>query len=151
MQWTKEQQEAIQARGSNLLVSAAAGSGKTALLIERIRRIIVEERVEVNQLLVLTFTRAAAAEMKERLTQALMAEFGKDNVDTAFVLRQINALPTASISTLHAFCNTIVRDYFQEGGVDPEFTLGDATELAIIKQEAMDALFEKEYQKIPET
>lgn len=151
MQWTKEQQEAIQTRGSNLLVSAAAGSGKTALLIERIRRIIVEERVEVNQLLVLTFTRAAAAEMKERLTQALMAEFEKDNVDTAFVLRQINALPTASISTLHAFCNTIVRDYFQEGGVDPEFTLGDATELAIIKQEAMDALFEKEYQKIPES
>lgn len=150
MQWTDEQLAAITTRKRNLLVSAAAGSGKTALLIERIRRMIIEDKIDVDRLLVLTFTRAAAAEMKERLTKAMMEELEKEGADIPFILQQINRLPSASISTLHAFCNTIVREYFQEGGVDPEFVLGNDTELLLMRQEAMENVFEKQYQKIPE-
>lgn len=150
MRWTEDQLRAIETRKKNLLVSAAAGSGKTALLIERIRRIVVEEKTSVDALLVLTFTRSAAAEMKERLSAALMAELEKEDVDSDFVIAQISRLGAASISTLHAFCSRLVRDYFQEGGIDPEFKLGNETELSIMVQEALEDLFEEKYQEIPE-
>lgn len=150
MKWTEDQLAAIETRNKNLLVSAAAGSGKTALLIERIRRIVVEEKTSVDSLLVLTFTRAAAAEMKERLNLALMAELEKSEVDSEYIIGQISRLGGASISTLHAFCSTLVRDYFQEGGVDPEFKLGNETELSIMVQETLEVLFEEKYLEIPE-
>ncbi|MEG0074855.1 MAG: helicase-exonuclease AddAB subunit AddA [Eubacterium sp.] len=149
MQWTKDQLAAITIRNKNLLVSAAAGSGKTALLIERIRRMVVEERIPVGHLLVLTFTRAAAAEMKERLSKALMNELEKEEVDSDFILDQLNHLGSASISTLHSFCATIARDYFQIGGIDPEFTMCNETERSIMIQEALDELFEERYCVIP--
>lgn len=149
MKWTEDQLKAIETRKKNLLVSAAAGSGKTALLIERIRRIVVEEKTSVDALLVLTFTRSAAAEMKERLSAALMAELEREGVDSDFVIAQISRLGAASISTLHAFCNNLVKDYFQEGGIDPEFKLGNETELSIMVQEALEELFEEKYQEIP--
>ena len=150
MKWTEDQLRAIETRKKNLLVSAAAGSGKTALLIERIRRIVVEEKTSVDALLVLTFTRSAAAEMKERLSAALMAELEREDVDSDFVIAQISRLGAAAISTLHAFCSRLVKDYFQEGGIDPEFKLGNETELSIMVQEALETLFEEKYQEIPE-
>ena len=150
MRWTEDQREAIELRGKNLLVSAAAGSGKTALLIERIRRIVVTEGVPVDRLLVLTFTRAAASEMKDRLNKALMTELTAGEGDRAYVIRQINLLGSADISTLHAFCNTLIREYFQEAGVDPEFALMNDAERAIMLQETLDEVFEAAYLEIPE-
>ena len=131
MNWTDEQETAIAARKCNLLVSAAAGSGKTALLIERIRRLVVEDKVPVEDLLVLTFTRAAAGEMKERLNRALVGAFEATGADAKWLLAQIQKLPAADISTIHAFCGHLVREYFQEVGVDPQFKMGEETQLAI--------------------
>lgn len=150
MKWTKDQQQAIEIREKNLLVSAAAGSGKTALLIERIRRIIIEEGVPVDRLLVLTFTRAAASEMKERLSRALMKELSEPHTDKAYIIQQINLLGAASISTLHSFCNSVIREYFQEVGIDPEFSLISDAERAIMIQETLDEVFETAYSKISE-
>jgi len=158
MKWTTDQEQAIAARQCNLLVSAAAGSGKTALLIERIRRLVAEEGVPVDSLLVLTFTRAAAGEMKERLSKALLAELsqagrGPGNArddGAAWLLEQVHRLPGASISTIHAFCGSLVREYFQEAGVDPEYRVGEDTELAILRREALEEVFEAHYQAIPE-
>lgn len=149
MKWTEDQFRAIATRNTNLLVSAAAGSGKTALLIERIRRMIMEEGVPVSGLLVLTFTRSAAAEMKDRLKRTLQEALLEPQAEHAAILEALSALPTASISTLHAFCQGILREYFQEAGIDPEFILGGEGELTIMRKEAMESLFEEKYQAIP--
>ena len=151
MNWTNEQSEAIESRSKNLLVSAAAGSGKTALLIERIRQMVVNENKDVDKLLVLTFTRAAAAEMKMRLRKALTEELEKPESDKLRILNQLTHLSRASISTLHAFCGKVVREYFQEAGIDPEFTMGSESELAIMKDEAINAVFDEAYDALGET
>jgi len=151
MNWTNEQTEAIESRSKNLLVSAAAGSGKTALLIERIRQMVVNENKDVDKLLVLTFTRAAAAEMKMRLRKALTQELEKPETDKLRILNQLTHLSRASISTLHAFCRKVIREYFQEAGIDPEFTMGSESELAIMKDEAITAVFDEAYDALGET
>lgn len=149
MKWTEDQQKAIEIRDDNMLVSAAAGSGKTALLIERIRRMVVEEGVDVRSLLVLTFTRAAAGEMKERLHRALVKELEKPEAQVKAILDQLHALASADISTMHGFCGSLLRDYFQEAGIDPAFKMGNETELAIMVQESLEAVFETNYLAVP--
>lgn len=154
MKWTKEQEKAIETRHHNLLVSAAAGSGKTAVLIERIRRLVVDEGIPVERLLVLTFTRAAAGEMKERLadafTENLKTVDSHDQAQVHWLIEQIQALPTASIDTIDAFCSRVVREYFQNVGVDPEYRIGDDTELSMLYAQALDDVLEKYYDQIPE-
>lgn len=150
MKWTSEQQQAIDLRGTNILVSAAAGSGKTALLIERIRKLVVEEGVEVSSLLVLTFTRSAAAEMKERLRTALAGELKKPGTDRRYVLTQLEALETASISTFDSFCGEVVRKNFESIGVDPEFVIADEAQKAILQGEAMEETIEGAYAALEE-
>ncbi|WP_315523267.1 helicase-exonuclease AddAB subunit AddA [Pseudoramibacter alactolyticus] len=152
MQWTTEQKAAISSRHQNLLVSAAAGSGKTALLIERIRRLVVDEDVDVDSLLVLTFTRAAAGEMRERLSTALSeALMACTNADKRRRLsNQLRCLSGASIETIHAFCGDLVREFFQEVGADPNYRIGDDVELDRLQDEAMTAVFEERYLEIPE-
>jgi len=146
-QWTNEQRQAIEVRGSNLLVAAAAGSGKTAVLVERIIRILIQDGVDIDRLLIVTFTNAAAGEMRERIGAALIKALDEKEGDEEHLRRQINLLGKASISTLHAFCISVIRRYFHVIRIDPDFRIGDETETAILKMEAMEALLEEEYGK----
>lgn len=146
--WTDNQRTAITQRGQNLLVSAAAGSGKTAVLVERIIQLVTEENVSVENLLVVTFTRAAAEEMKERISVSL-----RKRMETAqgeqrqFLVGQMHSLPYASISTIHSFCNSVVRKYAHVVGLDPGITIGNETVLSILKQRALEEVLEKEYEE----
>ncbi len=147
MKWTSEQLKAIENRETNMLVSAAAGSGKTALLIQRIIRIVLEEKVGVDELLVLTFTRGAAGEMKNRLSQALARELENPANDRSFLMKQMNILGGASISTLHSFCLSVLRQYFHKGDIDPGFAIGNDTEITLMLKETLEEVFEAEYQR----
>ncbi len=147
IQWTDNQLKAINDRGHNLLVSAAAGSGKTAVLVERIIQLIMRDKIDIDRLLIVTFTHAAAGEMRERISAAIMAELQKENLNQEQLLKQLNLLSHASISTLHAFCMEVVRKYFFLLDVDPDFRIGDTVETEIMKQEVLEELFEAEYEK----
>lgn len=146
--WTREQWQAITARGKNILVAAAAGSGKTAVLVNRmIQRIMDEEEgLDVDRLLVVTFTNAAAAEMRNRIGAALEKEL-KVNPGSVHLQRQLNLLPRASISTLHSFCLEVVRRYYYQLELDPHFRIADETEALLLREEVIQALFEEEYSK----
>lgn len=145
--WTKEQEEAISARNNNLLITASAGSGKTAVLVERIIQLICRDSIDLDRLLIVTFTNAAAAEMRQRISAALLAELEKANHNKEHLRRQINLLSHSSISTLHAFCTEIVRKHFYLLEIDPNFRIGNTTETDLIKLELIEELFEEEYEK----
>lgn len=148
IRWTDEQLQAIEEKGKNLLVSAAAGSGKTAVLVERIKRIIIDEKTDIDRLLVVTFTNAAASEMKEKILKALHAEVnscGKDDETSEFLRRQIELISDADISTFHAFGLRIIRENFQLTDFRPDFKIADDGELGILRREVMDELFEEMY------
>lgn len=146
-QWTQAQQGAIEARNCNLLVAAAAGSGKTAVLVERILQLILRDKADIDQMLIVTFTNAAAAEMRERIGAALARAAEAPSADGDHLLRQLNRLPRASISTLHSFCIGVLRRYFHLIDLDPGFRIGDETENAILKLEALEALLESAYEQ----
>lgn len=145
-QWTPEQQQCIKARGGTLLVSAAAGSGKTSVLVERIVRRITdpEAPTDVDRLLVVTFTRAAAAEMKQRLAAALSARMAEDPDDRR-LQRQLMLLPRASISTVHGFCTTLLRENFHLLDLSPQFRVAEDAEAALLRDEAMEEVLEESY------
>jgi ATP-dependent helicase/nuclease subunit A len=146
--WTKEQWTAITQRDRNLLVSAAAGSGKTAVLVERIIQLVVEEKTPVEHLLVVTFTKAAAEEMKERITAALLARLeNAKGEERRFLSGQIHNLPYANISTIHSFCHSVVRRYAHLADLDPGFKVGNETVLTILRQRAMEDVLEAEYEE----
>lgn len=150
MNWTKEQQEAIELRGKNILVSAAAGSGKTAVLVERIKRLILDEGCSIDRMLIVTFTNAAAAEMKEKIRKALGAAAESENSDIntlAFLKKQINLLSTANISTFHSFAIEVIRRYFYLIGVEPNFQICDSTQSTLLREEAMDQLLEELFEE----
>ncbi len=146
-EWTKEQQEAITDRDNNLLVAAAAGSGKTAVLVQRIIELILQDQVNIDEMLIVTFTQAAAGEMRERISRALLAELEMSEANGEYLRAQINLLNRASISTLHAFCKDVVRRYFHVIDISPNFRVGDATETDLMKLEALEELLENEYEK----
>lgn len=141
---TKEQREAIDARDNQILVAAAAGSGKTAVLVQRILKLVAEENVPIDRLLVVTFTEAAASEMKERIGDAL-TKLLESRPDDENLLRQSARLSTAPISTIHSFCMRLVKDNFQRIELDPSFRVGDQTELRLLQSQVMDNLFEESY------
>lgn len=151
--WTAAQQQAIDARGKNLLISAAAGSGKTAVLVERIVNLLIEERVGIDHMLIVTFTNAAAGEMKERIQSELQNRRQENLKNTEgadveladFLSKQIQNVPSASISTVHSFCMGVLRDHFSIAGIDPAFKLLNESYGAILRDEAMDLTFEKKY------
>jgi len=145
VRWTPEQERAITARNCNLLVAAAAGSGKTAVLVERIIQLIIKDRVDIDRLLIVTFTQAAAGEMRERISAAILAALEQPGAPADHLRRQLNLLSRATISTIHAFCTEVVRQYFQLIEIDPNFRIGDATETAILKLEALQEVLEAEY------
>lgn len=142
--WTNDQNEAIISRGSNLLVSAAAGSGKTAVLVERIIQLIIQSKVNIDEMLIVTFTNAAASEMRERIVGALYEQLEKDN--DPFLREQVDKVGRASIMTLHAFCIGVVRNNAHFIDVDPGFKIGDTVELNIIAAEAMEEILETAYE-----
>jgi ATP-dependent helicase/nuclease subunit A len=144
--WTDEQWEAIRARGHNLLVAAAAGSGKTAVLVERIIRKVMDEQqpVDVDRLLVATFTKAAASEMRERIREALQKAL-LANPDSTHLRRQLAFVHRASITTLHSFCTEVIRRYFQLIDLDPGFRVADDTEAELLRQDLLSDLLEEHY------
>lgn len=145
IQWTAEQERAIGARGKHILVSAAAGSGKTAVLVERIVRRVIDEKGEIDRLLVVTFTDAAAAQMRDRLVQRIHEALAV-RPDDAHLLRQLLLLPGASISTLHAFCLKVVRQHFYRLGLDPAFRVLDEHEAQLLRLESLDGAMESLYE-----
>ncbi|HEX3012432.1 MAG TPA: helicase-exonuclease AddAB subunit AddA [Syntrophomonadaceae bacterium] len=145
--WTDEQNTAITARNSNLLVSAAAGSGKTAVLVERIIRLLINSSIDIDRLLIVTFTHAAAGEMREKIGKAILTEMEKQDEHEGYLRRQANLLGRASISTIHAFCTDIVRRNFHHIDIDPNFRVSDQIEADLLKNQVMEELFEVEYEK----
>lgn len=145
--WTTAQQEAIEDRGSNLLIAAAAGSGKTAVLVQRIIELITIDKIDIDRLLIVTFTNAAAGEMRERIANAIVKELEKKDENEEHLRKQITLLNRASITTIHSFCIEVVKKHFHLIDIDPSFRIGDMTENNILKLESMEDLFEKEYEK----
>ncbi|MFZ3373232.1 MAG: helicase-exonuclease AddAB subunit AddA, partial [Desulfitobacteriaceae bacterium] len=145
--WTKEQWEAITEKDCTLLVAAAAGAGKTAVLVERIIRKITDpvKPVDIDSLLVVTFTNAAATEMRERIGEAFTAVLEK-NPDSKTIQRQLTLLNKASIITIHSFCLEVIRRNFQSINIDPGFRITDETEAALMKLEVLKELFEDQYE-----
>ena len=141
--WTPQQQKVIDLRNRSLLVSAAAGSGKTAVLVRRIIRKVTdpEHPLDIDRLLVMTFTRAAAAEMKERLMHALEEEL-MARPDSDHLQRQMNLIHTAQINTIDGFCSWLLHEYFHLIGLDPGFRTADEGELKLHREAVMDALLE---------
>lgn len=142
--WTKEQKQAIEEKGSNLLVAAAAGSGKTAVLVERIIHKIIDEKIDIDKILVVTFTNAAASEMRERILDAIYKKI-EENPSDMHLQRQITLLNKANICTIHSFCLDIIRNYFYEIDISANFQIGDSSEMELLKQEVLDNLFEEKY------
>lgn len=149
MKWTTEQQKIIDSRNGNLLVSAAAGSGKTAVLIERILHIISdpENPVDVDRLLVVTFTEAAALEMRTRLYDGILDRIENDDQCSDILRRQLMLLPNANVSTIHSFCISLIHDYYHDLDLDPGFRIGDEGELVLLKEDVMEELLESEFEK----
>ena len=144
--FTTEQQKAIDSRGGRLLVSAAAGSGKTAVLVQRVINLICDgdRPLDVDRLLVVTYTNAAAAEMRSKIASALLDRLAAEPGNVR-LRRQLALLPSARIETVHAFCMGLVRDNFALCGVSPDFTLSDETEYALLKDAAMEDALENAY------
>lgn len=149
--WTQAQQQVLRARKHNILVAAAAGSGKTAVLVERIIQMICDEKnsVDIDRLLIVTFTNAAAAEMRARIGTALerCLENGGDN---AHIQKQLMLLQSAHISTIHGFCLFVIRNYFHAIGLEPGLRVGDENEVAILKSQVFDQILENAYQQADE-
>ncbi|GEL08343.1 helicase-exonuclease AddAB subunit AddA [Salisediminibacterium halotolerans] len=145
--WTDEQWDAISAEGNNILVAAAAGSGKTAVLVERIIRKVTEAHhpADIDRMLVVTFTNAAAAEMRHRIGKVLEDKI-KQHPDSVHLRRQLTLLQRAPISTLHSFCMNVVRQYYYLVDIDPQFRITDEIESELLKEEVLDSLFEEEYE-----
>lgn len=145
--WTADQKKIIDARDCNILVSAAAGSGKTSVLVERIYKRVMDKKnpVNVDQFLVVTFTNAAAAQMKERL-RIRMEEGLKQEPQNAHLKRQIGLLASSHISTIHSFCNFVIKNYFHRIGLDPSFRQATQTEVDMIQEEVLDEILEREYE-----
>ena len=155
MNWTEQQIEAITAEGSDILVSAAAGSGKTAVLTERIKRMVTEKGIPLERMLVVTFTNAAASEMREKILDALRKEEirlsdlpdGHPEIKKkSFVRRQIRNAASAEICTFHRFSMNVVRRFFFLTDIDPHFTICDESYGNILREKSLDALFEERFE-----
>jgi len=152
--YTKDQQKVINTRGCNVLVSAAAGSGKTAVLVERIISIITnkENLISIDDLLIVTFTHTAASEMKERIGNGIeiAIESATDDRVLNHLIKQLTLLSAANIMTLHGFCLKVIKNYYHIIDLDPGFKIGNETELVLIKEEVIEELLEEEYEKASE-
>ena len=146
VKWTNEQDQAIHEKDSNILVAAAAGSGKTAVLVERIINKIIKEKIDIDKLLVVTFTNAAASEMRERILNAIYKKI-EEEPNNLELQRQITLLNKSSICTIHSFCLDVIRNNFYEIDISPNFRIGDTAEIELLKEEVLEELFEDLYLK----
>ena len=146
--WTTEQQQVIDLRNRNILVSAAAGSGKTAVLVERIVKIITDKNhpVDIDHLLIVTFTNAAAAEMRERIGNAIEKALDEQPEDE-HLLRQLTLIHNAQITTIDSFCLYVVRNHFHEIDLEPNFRIGDEGELKLLREDVLGKVLEQNYEE----
>ena len=146
MNYTKEQEQAIFLRGKNIMVSAGAGAGKTRVLVSRMAELIMDKEhpIEADHFLVMTFTNAAAAEMKERIGTELEERLEKDP-DNLYLRKQIRKIRQADISTIHSFCNHLIRTHYNELAIDPSFRIGEEGELFLLRQQAVEQVLEEAY------
>ena len=146
--WTTEQQQVIDLRNRNILVSAAAGSGKTAVLVERIVKIITDKNhpVDIDHLLIVTFTNAAAAEMRERIGNAIEKALDEQPGDE-HLLRQLTLSHNAQITTIDSFCLYVVRNHFHEIDLEPNFRIGDEGELKLLREDVLGRVLEQNYEE----
>ena len=146
MKWTKDQQKVIDLRKRNILVSAAAGSGKTAVLVERIVGMITDKEhpVDIDRLLIVTFTNAAAAEMRERISGAIEKALDANPMDT-HLQRQLSLIHNAQITTIDSFCLYVVRNHFYEIDMEPNFRIGDEGEFKLLRQDVLKRVLEVHY------
>jgi len=146
MDFTTDQQKVIDTRKKNILVSAAAGSGKTAVLVERICELVTDAKnpVDIDRLLVVTFTNASASEMRERVHSAIVKKL-EDDPENENLLRQSILVNRAMITTIDSFCRFILMNHFQEINLDPGFNIGDSADMLLLQKEAMELTMEKAY------
>lgn len=148
MAWTEAQQKVIDTREKNVLVSAAAGSGKTAVLVERIITMISEGEnpIDIDHLLVVTFTNAAAAEMRGRIGKAIEEKL-INQPDNRHLQKQISLLQSAQITTIHSFCLNVIRNYFHRIDLDPSFKIAEESEITLMKSDVIGDLLERWYEE----
>lgn len=148
MVWTEAQKKVIDTRNKNLLVSAAAGSGKTAVLVERIISMISEGEhpIDIDHLLVVTFTNAAAAQMRDRIGKALDHRLKKEP-ENLHLQKQLSLLQSAQITTIHSFCLNVIRNYFQNIDLDPSFKMAEESEITLMKSDVMGEVLERWYEE----
>lgn len=150
--WTEEQKKVIDLRDCNILVSAAAGSGKTAVLVERILTMLMSEEnpVDIDRLLIVTFTNAAASEMKDRIREAIEKKLEEEELPSKVqehLQRQTALLANAQISTIHSFCQYVIRNHFHTIDLDPNFRIADEGEQKLLRQDVLNALLEECYKE----
>lgn len=152
MNWTKEQQKVIDLRNRNILVSAAAGSGKTAVLVERIITMITEGEapIDIDKLLIVTFTNAAASQMRERISEAIEQKL-EEEPENLHLQKQATLVHNAYITTIHSFCLRVIRNHFNRIDLDPSFRIGDEGELKLLKADVLEQLLERHYEKQSES
>ena len=150
MKFTEDQQRVIDLRNCNILVSAAAGSGKTAVLVERIVELVSglgcdsAQAVDIDRLLIVTFTNAAAAQMRERITKAL-SDRVEAEPDNEHIKKQLMLIHNAKIMTIHSFCLYLIKNHFNDIGLDPDFRTADEGEIRLLKQEVLSELLEEQF------
>ncbi|MDD6069896.1 MAG: UvrD-helicase domain-containing protein, partial [Clostridiales bacterium] len=151
MNWTADQKKIIDARDCNLLVSAAAGSGKTAVLVERIIQMISDndKPIDIDQLLVVTFTKAAAAQMREKIAKAIEKMLERDPANEHY-LKQMNLINKANILTIDSFCYQVVKEHFYVLGIDPGIRIGDTGEIGLLREEVLEQVMEHLYETNPD-
>lgn len=145
MNWTKEQEDAIYKKNSNILVAAAAGSGKTAVLVERIIQKILNDGIDIDKLLVVTFTNAAASEMRERVLEAIYKKIDEEP-ENKELQKQVILLGKADICTIHSFCLEVIKNNFFEIDLSANFRIGTEEEIELLKQEVIEDVFEELYE-----
>lgn len=148
MNWTPEQEQVIGARDCSLLVSAAAGSGKTAVLVERIIKLVTdgEHPMDIDRMLMMTFTKAAASEMREKISRAIEKKL-EEQPDNEHLQLQSTLVHHAQITTIDSFCLNLIRDHFNLLEIDPGFRIGDEGELMLLKKDVMEQMLEEYYEK----
>ena len=141
-----EQDQAINLKDKNIIISAQAGAGKTFVLVSRIIRKIIEEKVDITDLLIVTFTNKAAGEMKTRIIQDLQKELQKPNADQRYILDQKSKVINAQISTMHSFCINTIRTYFNKLNINPQFKIITDTSKKVMMADCMDQVFQDLYE-----